>query len=44
MRESGARGGPHRAYDGRWRDRDPAEAPAGVKPSSASARRRPARP
>ena len=32
MREARAEGKPMR-YDGRWRDRDPAEAPAGVEPA-----------
>ena len=32
MRERGAREGRPPRYDGRWRDRDPAEAPPGVKP------------
>jgi glutamyl-tRNA synthetase len=32
MREAARREGRSRLYDGRWRDRDPAEAPAGVKP------------
>jgi glutamyl-tRNA synthetase len=32
MRESARREGRPLRYDGRWRDRDPAEAPAGVKP------------
>ncbi len=32
MREAGRREGRSKLYDGRWRDRDPAEAPAGVKP------------
>jgi glutamyl-tRNA synthetase len=32
MRETARREGKSMRYDGRWRDRDPAEAPAGVKP------------
>ncbi|KMO35395.1 glutamyl-tRNA synthetase [Methylobacterium tarhaniae] len=32
MREAARREGRPIRYDGRWRDRDPAEAPAGVKP------------
>jgi len=32
MREAAKAAGRSRLYDGRWRDRDPAEAPAGVKP------------
>jgi glutamyl-tRNA synthetase len=32
MREAAKREGRPLRYDGRWRDRDPAEAPAGVKP------------
>src|SRR5690349_10736780 len=32
MREAARREGRTKLYDGRWRDRDPAEAPAGVKP------------
>ena len=32
MREAARREGRARLYDGRWRDRDPAEAPPGVKP------------
>src|SRR6202165_1262165 len=32
MREQARREGRTRLYDGRWRDRSPAEAPAGVKP------------
>ncbi|KAA5595738.1 glutamate--tRNA ligase [Blastochloris sulfoviridis] len=32
MRESARREGRAKLYDGRWRDRDPAEAPAGIKP------------
>jgi len=32
MRERARREGRAKLYDGRWRDRDPAEAPAGVKP------------
>jgi glutamyl-tRNA synthetase len=32
MREAARSAGSSRLYDGRWRDRDPAEAPAGVKP------------
>jgi glutamyl-tRNA synthetase len=32
MREAARREGRPARYDGRWRDRDPAEAPAGVKP------------
>ncbi|NJO54186.1 MAG: glutamate--tRNA ligase, partial [Bacteroidales bacterium] len=32
MRESARREGRAKLYDGRWRDRDAAEAPAGVKP------------
>jgi glutamyl-tRNA synthetase len=32
MREAARREGRARLYDGRWRDRDPAEAPAGVRP------------
>ena len=33
MREKARREGRTRLYDGRWRDRDPSEAPAGVKPA-----------
>ena len=33
MREAARREGRARLYDGRWRDRDPAEAPADVKPT-----------
>ncbi len=32
MRETARREGRSKLYDGRWRDRDPKEAPAGVKP------------
>jgi glutamyl-tRNA synthetase len=32
MREEARRQGRSKLYDGRWRDRDPAEAPPGVKP------------
>ena len=32
MREAARAAGRARLYDGRWRDRDPSEAPAGVKP------------
>jgi glutamyl-tRNA synthetase len=32
MREAARRDGKPMRYDGRWRDRDPSEAPAGVKP------------
>jgi glutamyl-tRNA synthetase len=32
MREAARREGRSKLYDGRWRDRDPADAPAGVKP------------
>jgi glutamyl-tRNA synthetase len=32
MREAAKREGRSKLYDGRWRDRDPAEAPPGVKP------------
>ncbi len=32
MREAARREGRAKLYDGRWRDRDPREAPAGVKP------------
>ena len=32
MREAARREGRSRLYDGRWRDRDPSEAPPGVKP------------
>ena len=32
MRETARREGRSRFYDGRWRDRDPSDAPAGVKP------------
>src|SRR5437588_4351315 len=32
MREQARREGRSKLYDGRWRDRDPAEAPPGVKP------------
>src|ERR1700730_18041378 len=32
MREEARREGRSRLYDGRWRDRDPAQAPAGVRP------------
>jgi hypothetical protein len=39
MREKARAEGRSPRYDGRWRDRDPSEAPAGVKPSSASRRR-----
>ncbi len=36
MREKArAEGNPIR-YDGRWRDRDPSEAPAGAKPASSA--------
>ena len=34
MREKARREGRARLYDGRWRDRDPAEAPPGVKPAT----------
>ena len=34
MREQAAAEGRSPRYDGRWRDRDPAEAPAGVKTSA----------
>ncbi|MGC1356917.1 MAG: glutamate--tRNA ligase [Xanthobacteraceae bacterium] len=33
MREAARSEGRSRLYDGRWRDRDPGEAPAGVKPA-----------
>src|SRR5438552_4211318 len=33
MREAARREGRTRLYDGRWRDRDPSEAPPGVKPA-----------
>jgi glutamyl-tRNA synthetase len=33
MREIARREGRTKLYDGRWRDRDPADAPAGVKPA-----------
>jgi glutamyl-tRNA synthetase len=33
MRDDARREGRARLYDGRWRDRDPSEAPAGVKPA-----------
>jgi glutamyl-tRNA synthetase len=33
MREKARAEGKTRLYDGRWRDRDPSEAPAGVKPA-----------
>src|SRR5512140_3864104 len=33
MREIARREGRAKLYDGRWRDRDPSEAPAGVKPA-----------
>jgi glutamyl-tRNA synthetase len=33
MREAARREGRARLYDSRWRDRDPADAPAGVKPA-----------
>jgi glutamyl-tRNA synthetase len=33
MREAARREGRTRLYDGRWRDRDPADAPPGVKPA-----------
>jgi glutamyl-tRNA synthetase len=32
MREAARRAGRSKLYDGRWRDRDPSEAPAGIKP------------
>jgi len=32
MREAARREGRAKLYDGRWRDRDPAEAPSGIKP------------
>lgn len=32
MREEARQAGRSRLYDGRWRDRDPADAPAGIKP------------
>src|SRR3954468_17497617 len=32
MREAARREGRSKLYDGRWRDRDPSEAPPGVKP------------
>jgi glutamyl-tRNA synthetase len=32
MRETARREGRSKLYDGRWRDRDPSEAPSGVKP------------
>ena len=33
MREAARREGRSKLYDGRWRDRDPADAPAGIKPA-----------
>ena len=33
MREAARREGRSRLYDGRWRDRDPGEAPPGIKPA-----------
>ncbi len=33
MREAARAEGRAKLYDGRWRDRDPADAPAGVKPT-----------
>ena len=39
MREKARLEGKPMRYDGRWRDRDPAEAPAGVKPVDPPARR-----
>jgi len=33
MREAARREGRARLYDGRWRDRDPSEAPSGVRPA-----------
>jgi glutamyl-tRNA synthetase len=33
MREAAKQAGRSKLYDGRWRDRDPAEAPPGVKPA-----------
>ena len=33
MREAARREGRSKLYDGRWRDRDPSDAPAGVKPA-----------
>jgi glutamyl-tRNA synthetase len=33
MREAARREGRAKLYDGRWRDRDPAQAPSGVKPA-----------
>ena len=33
MREAARREGRSKLYDGRWRDRDPGDAPAGVKPA-----------
>src|ERR1700761_894313 len=33
MREAARKEGRAKLYDGRWRDRDPSEAPAGVKPT-----------
>ncbi len=33
MREAARREGRSKLYDGRWRDRDPSEAPAGAKPA-----------
>jgi glutamyl-tRNA synthetase len=33
MREKARREGRSRLYDGRWRDRDPAQAPPGIKPA-----------
>ena len=32
MRDAARKAGRSRLYDGRWRDRDPKDAPAGVKP------------
>ena len=44
MREAARREGRSKLYDGRWRDRDPSEAPPGVKPVIRLRRRSPARP
>ena len=44
MREAARREGRAKLYDGRWRDRDPSEAPPGESRRSGSRRRSPARP
>ena len=45
MREAARREGRSKLYDGRWRDRDPSEAPPGRQAGDPPARRRsPARP